>query len=99
MLINLSHSNSSGRVFLKMKRNSTELIAFDDFQTDWRRLVEQLNLGDLVFHDLRHSAITNLRKSGNATTVIMKASGHKTMAMFQRYNLVDDEDLKNIKWS
>ena len=75
MLINLSHSNSSGRVFLKMKRNSTELIPFDDFQTDWRRLVEQLDLGDLVFHDLRHSAITNLRKSGNATTVIMKASG------------------------
>ena len=98
MLRGLPKSNSSDRVFLKKKRNSSDLIPFDDFQADWRRLVELLNLGDLVFHDLRHSAITNLRKLGNDMSVIMKASGHKTIAMFLRYNLVDEEDLKKIKW-
>ena len=98
MLKGLPKSNSSGRVFLKNHRTSSDLIPFDDFMDDWRRLVESLNLGDLVFHDLRHSAITNLSKSGNTMPVIMKASGHKTTAMFLRYNLVDDEDLKAVKW-
>ena len=41
----------------------------------------------------------NLRNAGNSPTVAMKASGHKTtMSMFIRYNLVDEENLKGMKW-
>ena len=39
-----------------------------------------------------------LRKAGNDYTTIMKASGHKTMSMFLRYNLVNEEDVAGIKW-
>ena len=42
--------------------------------------------------------MTNLRKAGNDYTTIMKASGHKTMSMFLRYNLVNEEDVAGIKW-
>jgi len=58
----------------------------------------QPKLDDFVFHDFRHVAKSNLRNAGNSPTVIMKASGHKTMSMFIRYNLVDEEDLKGMKW-
>ena len=52
-----------------------------------------------MFHDFRHVAKSNLRNAGNSPTVIiMNVSGHKTMSMFIRYNLVDEEDLKGIKW-
>ena len=51
-----------------------------------------------MFYDFRHVAKSNLRNAGNSPTVIMKASGHKTMSMFLKYNLVDEEDLKGMKW-
>ena len=52
-----------------------------------------------MFHDFRHVAKSNLSNAGNSPTVIiMKASGHKTMSMFIRYNLVDEVDLKGMKW-
>lgn len=46
----------------------------------------------LCFPDFRHSAITNMRKAGIHTSVIMAISGHKTMAMFKRYNRIDLND-------
>ena len=56
-------------------------------------------LDDFVFHDFRHVAKSNLRNAGNIPTVIiMKVSDHKTMSMFIRYNIVDEEDLKGMKW-
>ena len=51
-----------------------------------------------MFHYFRHIAISNLRNAGNSPTVIMKISGHKTMNMVKRYNLVDEENLKGMKW-
>ncbi|MGH7442226.1 MAG: tyrosine-type recombinase/integrase [bacterium] len=47
---------------------------------------------DFRFHDLRHCAVTNLRKAGVPQNVIMSISGHKTDAMLRRYDKVDRED-------
>ena len=35
-----------------------------------------------------------LRKSGVQKSVIMQLTGHKTSAMFDRYNTVDEQDAK-----
>jgi len=51
--------------------------------------------GGFVFHDLRHTFNTNMRKAGVAESVIMAITGHSTREMFDRYNTVDVDDLKD----
>ena len=47
----------------------------------------------LIIHDFRRSAIKNLMKAGVNEKVAMKISGHKTRAVFDRYHIVDTEDV------
>ncbi len=53
---------------------------------------EKAGIVDFRFHDLRHTFNTNMRKAGADPSVIMKLTGHKTTAMFHRYNTVDTKD-------
>jgi integrase len=57
-----------------------------------------VGLDDFTFHDLRHCAINNLRLAGNDFLRIMAISGHKTMSVFRRYNVVTAEELKKVNW-
>jgi len=47
----------------------------------------------LIIHDLRRSAIKNLMKAGVNEKVAMQISGHKTRDVFDRYHIVDTEDV------
>lgn len=47
-----------------------------------------------MFHGLRHTFNTNMRKAGVSESVIMAVTGHSTMAMFDRYNKIDLEDTR-----
>jgi integrase len=48
--------------------------------------------GGSIFHDLRHTFNTYMRKAGVSESVIMKITGHSTDKMFMRYNTIDAED-------
>jgi integrase len=62
--------------------------------TCFRRACRKAGITNFRFHDLRHTFNTNMRKAGVDQSVIMKMTGHKTAAMFHRYNTVDVQDAR-----
>jgi integrase len=58
------------------------------------RVRQQTGITNTVFHDYRHTATTNMRRAGVDALTAMKITGHKTMAVFKRYNTIDEQDLK-----
>ncbi|HUJ27031.1 MAG TPA: site-specific integrase, partial [Myxococcales bacterium] len=68
--------------------------AWNDIRKLFRRAVKAADLAGVWFHDLRRSFVTNARRRGVPESVVMKMSGHRTRAVFDRYNIVEDDDLR-----
>jgi integrase len=61
-----------------------------------KRATKRAGFGGMLVRDLRRTAARDFRRAGVSEGVIMKLCGWRTRSMFDRYNIINEEDLAHV---
>ena len=61
----------------------------------WRTAREKAGLPEKLMHDTRRTAARNMDRAGVPRQVAKQITGHKTDSMYNRYNIVNEQDIRD----
>jgi integrase len=83
------------------QRKTTEFVCehegkrLGSFRKAWKTAVRKAGMPGLLLHDARRSFVRNGVRAQVPEKTVMAISGHKTRAVFDRYNIVSENDVVN----
>jgi integrase len=81
--------------FYTADKKTGQRITESGFNKAWRKARVAAGCPGRIPHDFRRTAVRNLVRAGVPERVAMQLTGHKTRAVFERYNIVSAGDLRD----